>query len=141
MFYTVCSAFQSGYYESKQIKAGENVRKMMYDILHMEFKTGKCRHHFFEGGGVFCWNAKDCRQEGGREHFVQQPGVGQKSRKFADVLNGWSYGAGTVVFPQEPTFEITSSSCQVCLSSTPGCAKSRFSTNTQFQKLVSWLYC
>ena len=33
------------------------------------------------GGGSFCWNADGCRLEGGR---------GQKSRKFADVLNGWS---------------------------------------------------
>ena len=30
------------------------------------------------------------------------------------------FSAGTVVFPQEPTSEITSSSCQVCLSCTPG---------------------
>ena len=39
---------------------------------------------FLEGGeGVtFCWNADGCRQEGGR---------GQKSQKFADVLNGWSH--------------------------------------------------
>ena len=36
---------------------------------------------YFEGGGAFCWNANGCWREGGR---------GQKSWKYADVLNGWS---------------------------------------------------
>ena len=33
----------------------------------------------WRGGGAFCWNADGCQQKGGR---------GQKSQKFADVLNG-----------------------------------------------------